>query len=68
LLIFVTGQGKTSVAASYSGEPLNVRDNLRNQSLVVKFTASDRYTIIDAKTGTELADRHYDPSVLEPLD
>jgi flagellar hook-associated protein FlgK len=67
LLVFVTGQGKTSVAASYAGEPLNVRDNLRNQSLVVKFTKPDRYTIIDAKTGTELADRHYDPNVLEPL-
>ena len=67
LLVFVTGQGKTSVAASYEGEPLNVRDNLRNQSLVVKFTKPDRYTIIDAKTGTELADRHYDPNVLEPL-
>ena len=67
LLVFVTGQGKTSVAASYAGEPLNVRDNLRNQSLVVKFTAVDRYTINDAKTGTQLADRHYDPDVLEPL-
>jgi flagellar hook-associated protein FlgK len=67
LLVFVTGQGKTSVAASFSGEPLNVRDNLRSQSLVVKFTATNRYTIRDAKTGTELADRHYDPSVLEPL-
>jgi len=67
LLVFVTGQGKTSVAASFAGEPLNVRDNLRNQSLVVKFTKTDRYTIIDAKTGTELADRHYDPNVLEPL-
>ena len=67
LLVFVTGQGKTSVAASYSGEPLNVRDSLRNQSLVVKFTAVNRYTIVDAKTGTQLADRHYDPEVLEPL-
>jgi flagellar hook-associated protein FlgK len=67
LLVFVTGQGKTSVAASYSGEPLNMRDNLRTQSLVVKFTAADRYTITDATTGTELADRHYDPSVLEPM-
>ena len=67
LLVFVTGQGKSSVAASYSGEPLNVRDNLRSQSLVVKFTAANRYTITDAKTGTELADRQYDPSVLEPL-
>ena len=67
LLVFVTGQGRTSVAASYTGEPLNMRDNLRSQSLVVKFTAADRYTITDASTGTELADRHYDPSVLEPL-
>ena len=67
LLVFVTGQGKASVAASYAGQPLNVRDNLRTQSLVVKFTASDRYTITDASTGTELADRHYDPNVLEPL-
>jgi flagellar hook-associated protein FlgK len=67
LLVFVTGQGKASVAASYSGAPLNVRDNLRSQSLVVTFTASDRYTITDAKTGTQLADRHYDPTVLEPV-
>ncbi len=67
LLVFVTGQGKASVAASYTGTPLNMRDNLRSQSLVVKFTAADRYTITDAKTGTQLADRHYDPSVLEPL-
>ena len=67
LLVFVTGQGKASVAASYSGKPLNMRDNLRTQSLVVNFTAVDRYTITDAKTGTQLADRHYDPSVLEPL-
>ncbi len=66
LLVFVTGQGKSTVAASYSGKPLNMRDNLRNQSLVVKFTAADRYTITDASTGTELADRHYDPSQLEP--
>ncbi|MEY4016697.1 MAG: Flagellar hook-associated protein 1 [Pseudomonadota bacterium] len=66
LLVFVTGQGKSTVAASYHGTPLNMRDNLRSQSLVVKFTATDRYTISDAKTGTQLADRHYDPSSLEP--
>jgi len=67
LLVFVTGQGKSTVAASYSGEPVNMRDNLRAQSLVVNFTAPDRYTISDAKTGTQLADRHYDTSQLEPL-
>mgnify|MGYP000019278464 CR=1 FL=1 len=67
LLVFVTGQGKSTVAASYSGTPINMRDNLRSQSLVVKFTATDRYTITDAQTGTQLADRHYDPAQLEPV-
>ena len=67
LLVFVSGQGKSTVAASYTGEPLNMRDNLRGQSLVLNFTAPDRYTITDAKTGTQLADRHYDTAQLEPL-
>ncbi|MEY3468006.1 MAG: Flagellar hook-associated protein 1, partial [Pseudomonadota bacterium] len=67
LLVFITGQGKSSVAASYEGKPLNMRDNLRSQSLVVKFTAADRYTIVDAKTGSQLADRYYDPTQLEPM-
>jgi hypothetical protein len=67
LLVFITGQGKSSVATSYEGKPLNMRDNLRAQSLVVKFTAADRYTIVDAKTNTQLADRFYDPTQLEPM-
>jgi flagellar hook-associated protein FlgK len=67
LLLFVTGKGSANVAAGYQGAPDNVRDSLRAQSLTVKFTAENRYTIVDAATGTELADRYYDPSVLEPL-
>jgi flagellar hook-associated protein FlgK len=67
LLLYVTGKGSANVAASFSGEPLNTRDSLRSQSLTLKFTAEDRYNIVDAKTGTVLADRHYDPSVLEPV-
>jgi flagellar hook-associated protein FlgK len=67
LLVFVTGQGSATVAASYQGAPTDPRDSLRQQSLVVKFTAADRFTITDAATGTELANRHYDPSVLEPV-
>ena len=67
LLLFVTGKGSANVATSFSGQPLNVRDSLRTQSLMVKFTAADRYSIIDSKTGTQLADRHYDPSALEPV-
>jgi flagellar hook-associated protein FlgK len=66
LLVFVTGKGSAKVAVGFEGTPDNVRDSLRSQSLMVKFTASDRYVILDAKTGTELADRQYDPSVLEP--
>jgi len=67
LLVFMTGKGAANVSVSYSGQPDNVRDSLRSQSLMVKFTAADRYSIIDTKTGTELADRQYDPSVLEPV-
>ena len=67
LLVFVTGKGSAKVAASFSGQPDNPRDSLRQQSLTVKFTAADRYNIIDAKTGTVLADRSYDPSVPNPV-
>jgi flagellar hook-associated protein FlgK len=67
LLLFVTGKGAANVAVGFSGTPDNVRDSLRSQSLSVKFTAADRYSIIDTNTGTELADRHYDASVLEPV-
>jgi flagellar hook-associated protein FlgK len=67
LLLFMTGKGAANVSVGFSGEPSNVRDSLRSQTLAVKFTAADRYAIIDTKTGTELADRHYDPSVLEPI-
>jgi len=67
LLLFVTGKGSANVAVGFDGQPDNLRDSLRGQSLSVKFTTADRYSIIDTKTGTELADRHYDPSVLEPV-
>ncbi len=67
LLLFVTGKGVAKVATTFSGEPANARDNLRSQTLQVKFTAADRYSIIDAKTGTELANRQYDATALEPM-
>lgn len=67
LLLFVTGKGSANVAAGFEGKPDNVRDSLRSQSLSVKFTAADRYSIIDTRTNTELADRHYDPNTLEPV-
>jgi flagellar hook-associated protein FlgK len=51
----------------FEGQPDNVRDSLRAQSLSIKFTAADRYTIVDSKTGTQLADRYYDPAATEPV-
>jgi flagellar hook-associated protein FlgK len=67
LLLFVTGKGSANVAAGFEGVPDNVRDSLRSQSLSIKFTAANRYSIIDTSSGTELADRFYDPNALEPL-
>jgi flagellar hook-associated protein FlgK len=67
LQVFVTGKGSAKVAVRFDGEPDNVRDSLRTQALKVMFTAEDRYNIVDVKTGTVLADRYYDPTVLEPV-
>ncbi len=67
LQVFVTGKGSAKVAVGFQGEPDNVRDSLRTQTLTVKFTAENRYNILDAKTGTVLADRYYDPTELEPV-
>jgi flagellar hook-associated protein FlgK len=67
LLLFVTGKGSANVAVGYEGSPDNVRDSLRSQSLSIKFTAANRYSIIDTDSGSVLADRFYDPNTLEPL-
>jgi len=66
LQVFVTGQGKANIAASFSGQPVDPKTSLRAQKLQIKFTEADRYVIVDAATGTELANRHYDNTVLDP--
>jgi hypothetical protein len=35
LMVFVTGQGKADIAASYSGEPIDPKDKLRDQNLQI---------------------------------
>jgi len=67
LQLIVTGNGTASVAASYSGVPADQQEKLRAQSLSIKFTATNHYVITDVKTGTELASRDYDNSVLNPV-
>jgi flagellar hook-associated protein FlgK len=67
LQLVMTGNGTASVAASYSGQPSDQQEKLRAQSLSIKFTARDHYVITDVKTGTELASRDYDNTVLNPI-
>ncbi len=70
LLVFVTGTGSSStVSASWDPQsaPSDPQVELRKQNLELKFTALDRYVVIDKDTGTELANRSYDVSVLEPV-
>ncbi len=67
LQVFVTGEGKASVAASFSGQPSDPQQKLRSQNLIVSFDAPSHYTIKDGATGTILAERNYDTSVLTPV-
>ncbi len=62
VLVFMSGNGAASVAASYSGEALDPAQALRAQPMEVNFTAADRYTITDKLTGTVLAERKFDPA------
>ena len=65
--VAVTGKGAASVAASFSGQPADPQQKLRNQSIAINFTSATHYTINDVKTGTELASREYDNTVNNPV-
>ena len=67
LQVFVTGEGKASVAASFSGQPSDPQQKLRAQNLIVSFDTPSHYIIKDGATGTILAERNYDTSVLTPV-
>ena len=64
VLVFVTGSGTASVAAAYAGAPADTAAVLRTQPMKLTFTAADRYTITDTRTGTVLADRSFDAGQL----
>ena len=79
LLVFVTGAGNTSVSASYGGKPVDAKQNLRAQSLQVKFSSetdpSDpnktlAYTITSTDPATAattvVAKRYFDSLKLNP--
>jgi flagellar hook-associated protein FlgK len=66
MLVFVTGSGSASVAASYSGQPADPRASLLAQTLLVNFDSATHYTITDTATGTVVASRNFDPTKLDP--
>ena len=66
VMVFVTGAGTASVAASYSGQALNPQQAMRSQPMKLSFTSATHYTITDTKTNTVVAERDFDPSALNP--
>jgi flagellar hook-associated protein FlgK len=64
VLVFVTGTGTAAVAASFSGKATDKASALRAQPMELTFTAANRYTITDTRTGTVLAERSFDPNQL----
>jgi flagellar hook-associated protein FlgK len=62
LMVFVTGAGSASVAASYAGKPVDARQSLRAQPLEVNFTSATHYRIRDINTDTIVAERDFDPN------
>jgi len=65
LLVFVTGAGSASVAASYAGKPVDARQSLRAQPLEVSFTSATHYRIRDINTDTIVAERDFDPNAAD---
>ena len=66
LLVFVTGAGTASAAASYSGQPVDARQSLRAQPLELSFSTATHYRIRDVNTDTIVAESDLDPSQLDP--
>ena len=79
LLVFVTGPGNAAVSATYSGQAVDAKQNLRTQSLNVKFfqdpakhngalyyTISSSDTTKPALGATVVAERVFNPEMLNP--
>jgi flagellar hook-associated protein FlgK len=66
LLVFLTGSGDAKISASYTGTPVDAKQAMRTNPLEVRFDSATRFTILDTKTGTKVAERNFDPLKLEP--
>jgi flagellar hook-associated protein FlgK len=66
LLVFLTGAGDAKISASYSGAAADAKQAMRTNPLEVRFDTATRFTILDTKTGTKVAERNFNPLQLEP--
>ena len=66
LLVFLTGAGDAKISASYSGAAVDAKQAMRTNPLEVRFDTATRFTILDTKTGTKVAERNFNPLQLEP--
>ena len=66
LLVFLTGAGDAKISATYTGVAIDAKQALRQAPLEVRFDSATRFTIVDTKTNTKVAERVFDPLQLEP--
>jgi len=62
LLVYATGAGGASIAATYQTNPFDPVEAARSQKLEIQFTGLTDYRIVDRATNTEIARRNYDPA------
>jgi flagellar hook-associated protein FlgK len=61
LLVYATGTGGASIAATYQANAFDPVEIARKQNLEIQFTSATDYRITDLSTNTEIASRSYDP-------
>jgi flagellar hook-associated protein FlgK len=66
LLVFVTGAGTAQISASYSGSPTDPKQALRQNPLQIRFDTSDRYSVWDTRTNTQVASHAFNAGQLDP--
>jgi flagellar hook-associated protein FlgK len=64
--VLLTGVGTAKVAADFNEIEVTAADTIRSEPFEVRFTALDRYDIVDSNTGTVMATREFDPHALPP--
>jgi flagellar hook-associated protein FlgK len=62
LLVYATGAGGASIAATYQANAFDPVETARGQKLEICFTSATDYRITDVATNTEIASRSYDPA------